>query len=206
MPAIEDIIKKIEKIKDGFKPIREEAESYMSSHSQEESLNLAHELYKSQVYQARMMATIIFGKFAAKDKKVFGFLRNTVAHDTDWRTQEMLAMAFDQYCKDIGYEKALPEIKDWLKDKNHNVRRAVTEGLRIWTYRDYFKQHPEVAIKLLSTCKEDDHEYVRKSAGNALRDISRFHKELVKKELSTWDTSNKNIHYTYSLASKFINK
>lgn len=118
----------------------------------------------------------------------------------------MLAKAFDQYCKDTEYEKALPVIRGWLKDKNFNVRRAVSEGLRIWTYRDYFKQHPGVAIQLLSDLKGDDHEYVRKSAGNALRDISRFHKDLVKKELDTWDQANKNIAYTYSLASKFLQK
>jgi 3-methyladenine DNA glycosylase AlkC len=203
---LNELIKKISQVKDGFKPIREEAEKCISSHSQQESIALAHELYKSDVYQARMMATIIFGKFAAKDKQVFDFLRHTVAKDTDWRTQEMLAMAFDQYCKDKGYEQSLPVIKAWLKDTNHNVRRAVTEGLRIWTYKDYFKQHPEVAIQLLSGCKDDEHEYVRKSAGNALRDISRFHKDLVKKELDTWDLSNKYIKYTYSLASKFVNK
>ena len=200
----DEIIKKIEKVKDGFKPIREEAEVYIKIHTQEESLTLAKELYTSPVYQARMMATIIFGKFASKDKKIFHFLKTVVSKDPDWRTQEMLAMAFDQYCKDIGYEKALPVIKEWLQDKNHNVRRAVAEGLRIWTYRDYFKQHPEVAIKLLSDLKDDEHEYVRKSAGNALRDISRFYKELVKKELDTWDTSNKLTAYTYSLAAKFI--
>lgn len=204
MLTVEEIIKKIENVKDGFKPMREEAEAYIASHAQDESISLAFELYKSDVYQARMMATIMCGKFAAKDKKVFDFLRYEVGNDTDWRTQEMLAMAFDQYCKDTGYEKALPVIKDWLKDENFNVRRAVSEGLRIWTYRDYFKQHPEVAVKLLSDLKDDAHEYVRKSAGNALRDISRFHKELVKRELETWDTTDKKIKYTYSLASKFI--
>jgi 3-methyladenine DNA glycosylase AlkC len=31
-------------------------------------------------------------------------------------------------------------------------------------------------------------EYVRKSAGNALRDISRKHKTLVANEVQTWDT------------------
>lgn len=204
MHTTTDIIKRIEKVKDGFKPIREEAQAYVSSHSEKECLQLAYKLYTSSVYQARMMATLIFGFFAAKDKKAFAFLRNTVSKDPDWRTQEMLAMAFDQYCKNTGYEKALPVIKDWLKDKNHNVRRAVSEGLRIWTHRDYFKQNPDVAIALLSDLKNDAHEYVRKSAGNALRDISRFHKELVAKELATWNKTDKLVAYTYALAGKFI--
>lgn len=204
--TIAAIILKIEKIKGGFKPIRDEAHAYISSHSQEECVRLAHELYSSPVYQARMMATLMFGSFAAKDKKILAFLRKVVSKDTDWRTQEMLAMAFDNYCKDIGYQQALPTIKDWLKDENHNVRRAVTEGLRIWTSREYFKEHPDVAIEILSSLKGDHHEYVRKSVGNAIRDISRFHKELVKKELATWNVADKNVALTYALASKFINR
>ena len=40
-------------------------------------------------------------------------------------------MAFDNYCKIIGYEKALPLIKEWLNSDCANVRRAVSEGLRI---------------------------------------------------------------------------
>lgn len=206
MNKISEIVKKLETVKDGFKPIRLEAEEYISSHTQEENLKTAYELYASPVYQARMMSTLMFGFFSAQDAKVFAFLRNKVSTDPDWRIQEMLAMAFDQYCKDTGYEKSLPVIKDWLRDKNHNTRRAVTEGLRIWTHRDYFKQHPEVAVSLLSDLKDDEYEYVRRSVGNALRDISRFHKELIQKQLTTWDRANKKIKYTFDLASKFVYK
>ena len=37
-------------------------------------------------------------------------------------------------------------ISEWLEDNRPNVIRAVTEGLRIWTSRPYFKGHPSVAI------------------------------------------------------------
>lgn len=47
------------------------------------------------------------------------------------------------------------------------------------TSRPYFKDNPNVAIELLSTRKEDESEYVRKSVGNALRDISKKYPELV---------------------------
>ena len=151
-----------------------------------------------------MLATFLFGKLAAKSKESFTFLRKRVGQDKDWRVQEILAQAFDQYCKDKGYEKTLPVIEDWLKDPNPNVRRAVTEGLRIWTTRDYFREHPEVAIRLLSQLHADESEYVRKSVGNALRDISRKHKELIRAELQNWDTSDKHVLQTYKLASKFL--
>lgn len=115
-----------------------------------------------------------------------------------------MAKAFDQYCLDIGYEKASPVIKDWLSDTNPNIRRTVTEGLRIWTGREYFKDHPDIAVKLLSQLRDDKSEYVRRSVGNALRDISKKHMDLINSELESWNISNKRIEQTYKLASKFI--
>ena len=84
------------------------------------------------------------------------------------------------------------------------MRRAVIEGLRIWTSRPYFNNHPEVAIQLLSQLRNDESEYVRKSVGNALRDISKKHQELVQIELQRWDTADKRIKQTHKLASKFL--
>lgn len=43
------------------------------------------------------------------------------------------------------------------------------------TSRDYFKQNSEVAISLISKLKDDKSEYVRKSVGNSLKDISKKH-------------------------------
>jgi 3-methyladenine DNA glycosylase AlkD len=206
MEEIEGLVQQVSKVKDGFKPIQAEAENILAQHSTHDSLQLAHRLYASEVHQARMLATLILGKLAALSPEAFSFLKETVSRDDDWRVQEMLAMAFDTYCKAAGYEKSLPTIKEWLDDQNYNVRRAVSEGLRIWTHRDYFKQHPDIAIHLLSSLKDDDHKYVRKSAGNALRDVSRFHKDLIQAELETWDTSNKKVAYTYNLASKLLQK
>ena len=80
----------------------------------------------------------------------------------------------------------------------------MTEGLRIWTTREYFREHPDAAIRLLSRLNADESEYVRKSVGNALRDISRKHKDLIKKELQGWDISDKHIAYSYKLAGKFL--
>mgnify|MGYP001040628513 CR=1 FL=1 len=129
----------------------------------------------------------ILGFAASKDLRALNILRIEVSKDKSWQVQEILAKAFDQYCKDTGYEKSLPIIKDWLKDKNPNVCRAVTEGLRIWTSRPYFKDNPEVAIQLIGEHKSSDSEYLRKSVGNSLRDISKKHDALIEKEISGWD-------------------
>jgi heat repeat domain protein len=42
-----------------------------------------------------------------------------------------LAKAFDEFCKKIGYEKALPIIDEWLKNNNPNISVRKSEGLRI---------------------------------------------------------------------------
>jgi 3-methyladenine DNA glycosylase AlkD len=149
-----------------------------------------------------MLAIFLLGYSASTDLNALKILRTKVSKDSNWRVQEILAKSFDYYCNDIGYEKALPIIKDWLNDPNPNVCRAVTEGLRIWTNRSYFKTNPQIAIQLISQHKASESEYLRKSVGNSLRDISKKHKELVEKEISTWDLSDKRIQFTYKYATK----
>lgn len=106
--------------------------------------------------------------------------------------------------KKKGYANALPKIDEWLENSNPNTRRAVTEGLRIWTSRPYFKEYPTEAIERLANLKEDSSEYVRKSVGNALRDISKKFPDLIKTELNSWKLESKEINQVYSLENKFI--
>ena len=120
------------------------------------------------------------------------------------RIQEILAKAFDEFCKQTGYAKSLPVIDEWLQNSNQNVRRAVTEGLRIWTSRPYFKDNPDEAIKRIATLKEASSEYVRKAVANSLRDISKKFPELIKEELDSWDINSKEIQKVYKLANEFI--
>ena len=76
--------------------------------------------------------------------------------------------------------------------------------MRIWTSRPYFKDNPNEAIRRIANLKEDASEYVRKSVGNALRDISKKLPELIKAELNNWKLENKEINQVYKLASKLI--
>lgn len=131
-------------------------------------------------------------------------MRDEVSKDENWRVQEVLAKSFDEFCKKTGYENSLPIIDEWLKNNNPNTRRAVTEGLRIWTGRPYFKENPIEAIRRIANLKEDDSIYVRKSVGNALRDISKKYPELIKTELNSWKLDSKEINQVYKLACKFI--
>jgi 3-methyladenine DNA glycosylase AlkC len=201
---VERIEERVSSVAHGFKEMKQEAVTIISESSRSESLRIAKSLYASDKYQARMVAVFVLGYAAARSAVALHFLRRTVSVDGSWQVQEILAQAFDQYCRDMGYSRALPTINDWLEDTNANVRRAVTEGLRIWTRRDYFEKHPDVAIKMLSKLKDDESEYVRRSVGNALRDISRREKHLVRRELTTWNRSDKLVAFTYKLASKFL--
>lgn len=199
-----DIIEKVKKIEHGFKGIESESKLILSNNSVDNCFIIAKKFYMSEFYQVRSLSTFINGSICCKLNEALIFLKEKVSLDGDWRVQEILAKAFDTYCYDIGYENALPTIQDWLNDSNPNVRRAVTEGLRIWTSRDYFKQNPKGAIYLLSNLKDDSSEYVRKSVGNALKDISKKHNELVSLELQAWDISQKSINQVYKYASKYI--
>lgn len=204
MDTIEKLIQRVQKTQHGFLDIQKAADEAFYGHTAKESLQLAKQLLFSEIYQVRSLATFILGRLAAKSDESVMILKKQVSQDKDWRVQEILAKAFDKFCADIGYEDSLPVIKEWVTDLNPNVRRAVTEGLRIWTGRPYFREHPELAIQLLSSLQNDESEYVRKSVGNALRDISKKHKELIRRELCTWDIKNKQIKQTHKLASKFL--
>ncbi|WP_276771740.1 DNA alkylation repair protein [Veillonella seminalis] len=200
---IESLEKEFSLIENGFKEQEKRALTDYKSNDNEYIKKLAFLAYKSNVYQVRMYAVFLFG-YLSSYEEILRFMRDEVSKDDNWRVQEVLAKAFDEFCKKIGYEKALPIIDEWLENENPNTRRAVTEGLRIWTSRPYFKENPNEAIERLVNLKEDSSEYVRKSVGNALRDISKKFPDLIKAELNSWKLESKEINQVYKLASKFI--
>jgi 3-methyladenine DNA glycosylase AlkC len=198
----QEIKERLLKTEHGFKPMEIEAKKLFDSNRKEENMKTAIGLLEDEHYQIRSVGVFLLGYLSPTNVSALQILRSKVSYDQSWQVQEILAKAFDQYCRDNGYEKSIPVISDWLGDQNPNVCRAVTEGLRIWTGRPYFNSNPEMAIRLISQHKAHDNEYLRKSVGNSLRDISKKHSELIKKELSTWDLSNKKILFTYKLVVK----
>ena len=190
-------------IENGFKVEENRALVDYKSNDNAYNKELAFLAFKSNVYQVRMFSVFLFG-YLSSDEEILRFMRDEVSKDDNWRVQEVLAKAFDEFCKQTGYEKSLPIIDEWLINNNPNTRRAVTEGLRIWTSRPYFKDNPNEAIRRITALKDDSSEYVRKSVGNSLRDISKKFPELIKIELDGWDINSKEIQKVYKLASKFF--
>ena len=179
-------------IKSGFKEEEKRALADYKNNDRAYIKKLAFLSYESKVYQVRMYGVFLFG-YLSDDNDILTFMRDEVSKDDNWRVQEVLAKAFDEYCKNKGYQNSISVVDEWLSSDNPNTRRAVTEGLRIWTSRPYFKENPQEAIKRIAPLKEDASEYVRKSVGNALRDISRKFPELIKEELKTWNLETKEI-------------
>ena len=200
---IKNLEKEFSIIKSGFNVQEKKAINDYKLNGIEYIKELAFLAYHSEVYQVRMYGVFLFG-YLSTDKEILTFMREEVSKDDNWRVQEVLAKSFDEFCKSIGYEKTLTVIDEWLNHDNPNTRRAVMEGLRIWTSRPYFKENPKEAIRRIANLKEDKSEYVRKSVGNALRDISRKFPELIKDELNTWKLENKEINQVYMLTNKFI--
>ena len=202
--CIDNILSDIVAIEHRFQHILDGAEKIFSIHSKEQCFELALELFKHEAYQTRMLTTTILGRLATANNDALHFLKEQVSTDENWRVQEMLAKAFDEVCKYRGYEASLSLIEEWNNDENPNVIRAVTEGLRIWTSRPYFKENPSVAIALITKHKGHRSEYLRKSVGNALRDISKKHSELVRQEVELWDLSDPRVLFTYKLSTKLL--
>lgn len=204
MSIIEEVVTRARATEHGFKDLKLLAEGLVSSGPPEQAKRIALDLLRSDVHQARCVGTFVLGQLAASDADALDVMKQQVSQDKDWRVQEILAKAFDQFCSDTGYEAALPVIRNWLSAPSANTRRAVTEGLRIWTGRPYFRDHPDLAIKLLSACKSDKSAYLRKSVGNALRDISKKHPELVRLETMTWDLKEPGVKQVHELATRLL--
>lgn len=199
---IDTILNRIVEIEHGFKHVNEGAEEIILLYGDERCFDIALDLFKKDSYQVRMLATVILGHLAVSNKAVLLYLKDIVSMDTNWRVQEMLAKAFDEICRKRGYEASLPLIEEWMNAENPNIIRAVTEGLRIWTGRPFFKDRPLLAIELISKHKAHPSKYLRKSVGNALRDIGKKHQDLLLEELKSWDLSDPLVLFTYKLVTK----
>ncbi len=79
--------------------------------------------------------------------------------------------------------EVLKELTDWARDKNHHVRRLVSEGSRPrlpWAMRlRRFIADPGPVLPLLEVLKDDEEDYVRRSVANNLNDIAKDHPDLV---------------------------
>jgi hypothetical protein len=198
---IQDLLLEIRQVEHGFKHIIEAGEKILAERDVNH-FDVAVGLLSEESYQLRMLGTHLLGELSPVQPGALKILQTQVAADPNWRVQEMLAKAFDHYCLIIGYEHAVPIVREWLNIENVNVNRAVVEGLRIWTSRPYFNANPEIAITLISQHKANQSDYLRKSVGNALRDIRKKYPALIDHETAGWDLTDIKIKFTHKLVYK----
>jgi hypothetical protein len=179
--------------------IRALARTLASSAPAEEVAVVAASLLGAPDAPHRMLAVYLLGFTSGTRPANLDLLHERAAPDPSWEVQEALAQAFDAYCAALGYKAALLTIDAWLGDAHPNVRRAASEGLRPWTSgsRAYFAQQPDQAISRLAALRADPSEYVRHSAGNAMRDIRRAFPDLVDAETATWNLADPRERFTY---------
>ncbi|MEE1897003.1 DNA alkylation repair protein [Flavobacterium rakeshii] len=199
---MKELLDQITGIEHGFKHITDAGNTILSDPSQQPMQLARSFIVSEQPYQIRMLGTYLLGILAADNPEAMYLLEEVISKDENWRVQEMLAKAFDDNCRMVGYKNALPKIKYWLSHDSTNVKRAVTEGLRIWTGRDYFRENPAVAVTLISSNKNTTSIYLRKSIGNSLRDILKKHKEIVDAEVLQWDLNDKGLVFIRKLIYK----
>jgi hypothetical protein len=106
------LIRRVRKTQHGFLDIQKAADEVTAANAARESLRIAKQLFTSEIYQDRSLATFILGRLAVDMTESLDFLKQRVSRDADWRVQEILAKAFDRYCLDTGYEQALPVIEE----------------------------------------------------------------------------------------------
>lgn len=90
----------------------------------------------------------------------------------------------------LRYPATMDRLRDWASDPSEHVRRLVSEGTRPrlpWATRlPAFQTDPEPVVELLDILKDDPSEYVLRSVGNNLNDISRDNPEVALNVAQRW--------------------
>ena len=88
--------------KDNLKLCREEALALYKSQTVTECFDTAMKLYASEHFQIQDIAVFLCGYVAVERADALSFLKDIVSNNPNWKVQEVLAMAFDAFCKAQG--------------------------------------------------------------------------------------------------------
>ena len=82
--------------RNGFKEEEKRALSDYRSNDKEFVKKLVFSAYNSNTYQVRMYGVFLFG-YLSEQNDILTFMRDEVSKDDNWRVQEVLAKAFDEF-------------------------------------------------------------------------------------------------------------
>jgi len=92
------------------------------------------------------------------------------------------------------YEFTMRIISDWAMSPNFHLRRAASEGIRPrlpWASKlQCFIDDPKPVLAILEMLRSDSSDFVRKSVGNNLNDISKNWPDLVIETLERWKSES----------------
>jgi 3-methyladenine DNA glycosylase AlkC len=130
-------------------------------------------------------------------------IKTNYASHSNWEIREISAYTIREGLRTFP-SLTLKILNEWLTDNpNENVRRLVTESIRpmadIRWLRDPYKNDP--IIDILIQLNADKSEYVRKSVGNNIKDLSKYMPIKILDLTENWIRST-NIPVTDDLASK----
>jgi len=87
-------------------------------------------------------------------------------------------------------DRVLATLTGWVDDKNHHVRRLVSEGTRPrlpWAMQlPNLIADPSPMLPILEALRDDNEDYVRRSVANHLNDIAKDHPDLVAGLANQW--------------------
>ena len=88
------------------------------------------------------------------------------------------------------YEYTMGVLDEWARSSNFHLRRAASEGIRPrlpWASKlQCFIDDPKPVLSILEILRSDPSDFVRKSVGNNLNDISKNWPDLVVETLERW--------------------
>jgi 3-methyladenine DNA glycosylase AlkC len=124
------------------------------------------------------------------------WLKQTAALSGTWPREHSCVMLRHLIIRE-GVKSVLPKVSFWLLDPHEGVRRVVTEGIRprlmMVPHIEELKKDPSVLRGVFEPLLDDPSEYVRKSVGNCMNDVSKDHPEMLLNWLEEW--SNKPLSY-----------
>ncbi len=70
MDIVEELIQRVQKTPHGFTDIKRAADEVVTGNATQDSLRMGKALFASEVYQARMLATLVLGRLAARVESI----------------------------------------------------------------------------------------------------------------------------------------
>lgn len=117
------------------------------------------------------------------------WLKRTAALKGTWPREISCGALHNQFIHD-GVESVLQMVNPWLMDPNEGVRRIVTEGIRprlmMVPHIAELKRNPSKLKEVFETLLDDPSDYVRKSVGNCMNDVSKDNPKILLDWLEEW--------------------